>query len=466
MSQKQKTIASEISLSGVGLHTGKKVTMTFRPAEPDKGYIFVRKDIEGSPCVEADANLVCCTARGTTLEKNGIKVYTTEHVLAAVFGADIDNILIELDGPEPPIMDGSSRCFIEALSKAGIVEQDAERKVYEISEIITYSDPETGSEIIALPADEFSLQVMVDFGARVLNTQNASLDTMSHFTDQIASCRTFCFLHEIEDMIKAGLIKGGDLTNAIVYVDKKISDETLAHLKELFHREDITVNADGILDNISLLYPNEAARHKLLDLVGDLALIGRRIRGRIIATKPGHLANTQFAKKLARQISNEERNPVPRFDLTKEPLMDTAAIIKVLPHRPPFLLVDKILELTEEHVIGLKNVTMNEPFFVGHFPGAPVMPGVLQIEAMAQAGGILALNKLDDPENYLTFFMKIDNAKFKHQVHPGDTLIFHLSLKGPIRRGICHMEGRAYVNDRVVCEADLMALITRKEEEK
>ncbi len=440
--------------------------MTLKPAETDTGYVFVRTDLEGSPVVEADANLVCCTSRGTTLEKNGVKVFTTEHILAAVFGADLDNVIIELDGPEPPIMDGSSKCFIEAIEKAGVKEQEADRIYYELTDIVSYNDPETGSEIIALPSDGFSLQVMVDFGTHVLSTQNATLDKPADFKKEIAPCRTFCFLHEIEDLIKDGLIKGGDLTNAIVYVDKKISDDTLGRLKEIFHKENITVNSDGILDNISLLYPNEAARHKLLDVVGDLALIGRRIRGKIFATKPGHQANTQFAKKLSRIIHNEERNPVPKFDLNKEPLMDINDIIRVLPHRPPFLLVDKILELSDEYVVGLKNVTMNEPFFVGHFPGAPVMPGVLQIEAMAQCGGILALKGLKDPENYLTYFIKIESVKFKYQVHPGDTLIFSLKLVGPIRRGICHMEGRAYSNGRMVCEAELMALITRKDESK
>ena len=466
MSQKQKTLASQATLSGVGLHTGKKVSMTLKPAEPGTGFVFVRTDLEGSPAIAADANLVSCTARGTTLEKNGIKIHTTEHILAALWGADLDNVIIELDGPEPPIMDGSALLFTQAIARAGVVEQAAERPVYEVRDIISYSDPETGTELIVLPSEQFSMQVMVDFGTRVLATQNASIDESSDFASQIAPCRTFCFLHEIEGLIKEGLIKGGDLTNAIVYVDKAISEDTLARLKELFHREDITVNSDGILDNISLLYPNEAARHKLLDLVGDLSLVGRRIRGRIIATKPGHHANTQFAKKLAKIIHTEERNPTPKIDLNKDPLMDINDIIRVLPHRPPFLLVDKIMELSESHVVGLKNVTMNEPFFVGHFPGAPVMPGVLQIEAMAQCGGILALNAVKDPENYLTYFMKIDNAKFKYQVHPGDTLVFSLLLKAPIRRGICHMEGRAFVGDRLVCEADLMALITRKDDAK
>ncbi len=466
MSQKQKTLATQATLSGVGLHTGKKVTMTLLPAAPGTGFVFVRKDLEGSPTVEADANLVSQTSRGTVLEKKGVKVHTTEHILAALWGADLDNVTIELDGPEPPIMDGSARYFMEAIAQAGVAEQDAERAYYEIDDIIRYYDPETGSELIAMPSEHPAMQVMVDFGSRVLNTQNATWNEKTDFAAEIAPCRTFCFLDEIEGMIKAGLIKGGDLSNAIVYVDKKISDDTLAHLKELFHREDITVNADGVLDNLSLLYPNEAARHKLLDLVGDLALVGRRLRGRIIATKPGHAANTQFARKLAQTIHAQERNPMPKIDLNREPLMDINDIIRVLPHRPPFLLVDKILELSEEHVVGLKNVTMNEPFFVGHFPGAPVMPGVLQIEAMAQCGGILALNAVDDPENYLTYFMKIDNAKFKYQVHPGDTLIFSLKLKEPIRRGICHMEGRAFVGNRLVCEADLMALITRKDKAK
>lgn len=438
--------------------------MTFKPAPVDNGYTFVRADLEGRPVVEADANLVCSTSRGTTLEKRGVKVFTTEHTLAAVSGCDIDNIIIEMDGPEPPIMDGSSKYFIEALESAGIVEQEADRNVYVVKDVISYSDPATGSEITVIPADEFQVTTMVDFGTKVLGTQNAGIKNISEFKSEIGSCRTFCFLHELEQLINNGLIKGGDLTNAIVYVDKEISEETMNHLKRIFHRDKVTVKPNGVLDNLTLLYPNEAARHKLLDVMGDLALVGRRIQGKIIANKPGHYINTQFTKKLSKIIRTEERNQVPKFDLNQEPLMNINDIIKVLPHRPPFLLVDKVMELTDTHVVGIKNVTMNEPFFVGHFPGSPVMPGVLQIEAMAQCGGLLALQSVPDPENYITLFMKIENAKFKHQVVPGDTLIFNLKLITPIRRGICHMQGYAYANNKIVCEAELMALLKRKDE--
>ena len=464
MSQKQKTIAREIKISGVGLHTGRQVSLTFKPAPVDNGYTFVRTDLEGRPTVEADPNLVCSTSRGTTLEKRGVKVHTTEHTLAAAYGCDIDNLIIEMDAPEPPIMDGSAKYFIEALQEAGVVEQDAPRREYVIKDIITYSDPATGSEIIAMPADDFQITTMVDFGTKVLGTQNASIKDISQFREEIAPARTFCFLHELEQLLDNGLIKGGDLTNAIVYVDKEISETTMNHLKAVFNRDTVSVKPNGVLDNLTLHYPNEAARHKLLDVMGDIALVGRRIRGKIIANKPGHFTNTQFAKKLAKIIHAEERSMIPKFDIYQKPLMDINEIMNVLNHRPPFLLIDKILELSDTNVIGLKNVTMNEPFFVGHFPGAPVMPGVLQIEAMAQCGGILALRSVPDPENYLTFFMKIESAKFKTQVNPGDTLVFSLKLVAPIRRGICHMEGIIYANNKIVCEAELMAMLKRKDD--
>src|SRR5690554_5229972 len=458
---KQRTIAKDVSLTGVGLHTGKEVTLTFKPAPENHGYSFVRVDLEGRPEVEADANYVVNTQRGTNLEKRGVKIQTSEHVLAACVGCDLDNIIIELNASEPPIMDGSSKYFVEAIEKAGIVEQDAQQKFYTVKEVISYTDEETGSEILVMPADEYQVTTMVDFGTKVLGTQNATLKNVSEFKDEIANARTFSFLHELEALLHHGLIKGGDLNNAIVYVDKEISPETMEHLKVAFGKDRISVKPNGILDNLTLHYPNEAARHKLLDVIGDLALVGTRIKGKIIANKPGHFVNTQFAKKLSKIIKIEERNQVPTFDLTLPPLMDTVQIMDVLPHRPPFLLVDKILELSDKHVVGLKNVTMNEPFFAGHFPGAPVMPGVLQIEAMAQAGGILALSTVPDPENYLTYFMKIDNVKFKHPVLPGDTLIFKLDLLTPIRRGICHMQAYAYTNGKLTTEAELMAQIVK-----
>ena len=459
--EKQRTIEKEISLTGVGLHTGKEVTITFKPAPINYGYAFVRIDLEGHPVIEADASFVVNTQRGTNLEKLGVKIQTSEHVLAALVGMGVDNCLIELNASEPPIMDGSSKYFVEAIDKAGIVEQEGLREEYIVKEVISYLDEETGSEITIIPSDEYQVTTMVDFGTKVLGTQNASLTDISDFKNEIADARTFSFLHEIEMLLENGLIKGGDLNNAIVYVDKELSPKTMEKLREAFRKDKISVKPNGILDNLTLHYPNEAARHKLLDVIGDLALIGTRVRGKVIANKPGHFVNTQFAKKLAKIIKIERRNKIPQFDLTLPAVKDVNQIMEMLPHRPPFLLVDKILELSDSHVVGLKNVTMNEPFFEGHFPGAPVMPGVLIVEAMAQTGGILALSTVPDPENYLTFFIKINNVKFKQQVVPGDTLIFVLELLTPIRRGIVHMQGKAYANSKLVTEAELMAQIVK-----
>lgn len=460
---KQKTIKTEISLTGVGLHTGKEVKMTFKPAPINNGFTFVRVDLEGQPVIEADANYVVNTQRGTNLEKLGVKIQTSEHVLAAFVGCDVDNVIIELDASEPPIMDGSSKYFVQAIEKAGVIEQEAERKYYVVKEVISFTDETTGSEILVMPSDDYQVTAMVDFGTKVLGTQNATMKSIADFKSEIADSRTFSFLHELESLLEHGLIKGGDLNNAIVYVDKEISEATMENLKVAFGKDKISVKPNGILDNLTLHYPNEAARHKLLDVIGDLALIGIRIKGKVIANKPGHYVNTQFAKKMAKIIKIEQRNYVPVYDLHQEPLMDVNKIMAMLPHRPPFLLVDKIFELSDSHVVGLKNVTMNEPFFVGHFPDAPVMPGVLIVEAMAQTGGILVLSTVPDPENYLTFFMKIDNVKFKHKVLPGDTLIFKCNLITPIRRGICHMQANAYANGKLVAEAELMAQIARKQ---
>jgi len=461
MSKKQKTIKEKVSLSGVGIHTGKTVNMTIKTAPVNHGFAFSRIDLEGSPIIEAKVEYVVNTQRGTNLEKNGVQIQTSEHVLAAAVGLNIDNLLIELDSPEPPIMDGSSKYFVEALEKAGIEDQDAEIEEYVVKEIISYKDEITGSEIILMPSDKYEVTTMVDFGTKILGTQNATLDKISDFKEEIADARTFSFLHEIEMLLENDLIKGGDLNNAIVYVDKELSSGTMEKLKKAFKKENISVKPNGILDNLTLHWANEAARHKLLDVIGDLALVGVRIKGKIIANKPGHLINTQFAKKLAKIIKLEKRNKVPSYDLNLPPLLDIHQIMDILPHRPPFLLIDRILELSDTHVVGMKNVTMNENFFVGHFPGSPVMPGVLQVEAMAQCGGVLVLNTVPDPENYLTYFMKMDKVKFKQKVLPGDTIIFKCELITPIRRGICHMQAYAYANGRIVAEAELMAQISK-----
>ena len=463
MIEKQQTIAKPVLISGTGLHTGKDVTLTFKPAPINFGYKFKRVDIENSPLIDADVDYVMDTSRGTTLELNGIKVSTVEHVLAAIFGLGIDNILIELDCPETPILDGSSKPIVEVLLEAGIVEQNAEKEYYEIKSNITFTDPEKKVEMVIIPSKEFKLSVLIDYELKVLNTQFASLNKLEDFQSEIAPCRTFVFLHELEYLLSNNLIKGGDLSNAIVFVNRVMSKEELSRLANLFHKPSVEVLAEGILNNVDLYFNNEPARHKLLDVIGDLALIGKRIKGHVIVSRPGHSSNVEFAKLIKKQIKLDiaSKKDTPLFDVNKPPLFDINKIRELLPHRPPFLLVDKILEMTDTYVIGLKNVTMNEDFFVGHFPNEPVMPGVLQVEAMAQTGGIMALSSVPDPENYATYFMKIDNVRFRSKVVPGDTLIFRLDLLTPIRRGLCNMKGVAYVGTKVVMEAEMLAQIIK-----
>lgn len=457
----QHSIKHEVSISGIGLHTGQEVTLTFKPAPINHGISFKRIDLEGHPIIEADVKYVTETDRGTTLDKKGVKLQTIEHVLAACAGLKLDNLLIELNGEEPPILDGSSIQFMKALNKAKPLAQNAMRKYFVVREEICYEDSETGIKIQAFPADEFSVSVSIDYDSKVLGFQETELKSINEFEEDYANARTFCFLHELELLLKHGLIKGGDLSNAIVYVEDKVEENELNRLASIFKKDTIGVCKDGYLNNLSLRHDDEAARHKLLDVVGDLMLVGAPIKGRIIAHKPGHGPNTTFAK-IIKQVMKKQKNQPPVYDQNVPPVMDIHQIMDTLPHRPPFLLVDKILELGDSRVVGLKNVTMNEDFFNGHFPGAPVMPGVLQVEAMAQVGGILILNTVPDPENYLTYFMKIDKVKFKHKVLPGDTLIFEMELVSPIRRGICHMFGRAFVGNKIVMEGELMAQIAKK----
>jgi UDP-3-O-[3-hydroxymyristoyl] N-acetylglucosamine deacetylase/3-hydroxyacyl-[acyl-carrier-protein] dehydratase len=463
MNTKQRTIKSEFTLSGVGLHTGEAVNITFKPAPENHGFKFSRVDLPGKPVVDADVDNVTDTSRGTTITQNGASVSTVEHVLAALVGAEIDNVMMELDGPEIPIMDGSSIEFIEAIEKVGCLEQEADREYYTIPSNIHYTEPERRVEMVAMPLDDYRFTCMIDYNSPILGSQHAAITNLSEFKKEIASCRTFCFLHELEMLLEHNLIKGGDLNNAIVVVDKEVSREELDRLAKLFNKDDIDVAREGILNNIKLRHQNEPARHKLLDMIGDLALVGVPLKGHIMAARPGHAANVAFAKKIKAQIKKERsKKTTPKYNLNAEPVYDTTQIMNILPHRPPFLLVDKILELSKNHVVGVKNVTMNEPFFEGHFPGTPVMPGVLQIEAMAQTGGILVLNTVDDPENYLTYFLKIEQARFKEKVLPGDTLVFRCDLITPIRRGIAQMKCIGMVGDKVVVEAELMAQISKK----
>lgn len=454
----QHTLKKTVTLSGVGLHTGKQANITFNPAPPNFGYKFKRIDLPNQPILKADADHVTEVMRGTTLEYEGVKVSTIEHVLAALVGLQIDNVLIEIDSQEMPIMDGSSQPFVEALLTAGIEQQDVEKEYFTLLDNIYFYDEQKQVEMIAIPADNYQVTVMIDFNSPILGKQHATLNQLSQFKTDIAPARTFCFLHELELLLKHNLIQGGDLNNAIVVVDKPISQEELNRLATLFNKPNVEVRKEGYLNNLELRHPNEPARHKLLDVIGDLALIGTPLKARIIATKPGHETNVAFAKKIKEHIrKNKHLIGIPHYDPNKEPAFDINKIINALPHRYPFLLVDKIVEIEHNRVVGVKNVTYNEAYFQGHFPGHPIMPGVLIVEAMAQVGGVLLLNSVPDPENYVTYFLKIENARFRNPVTPGSTLIFKLNLVNPIRRGICQMQATAYIGNKIAAEATLTA---------
>ncbi len=462
MAEKQKTILKSVTLAGKGLHSGIDVRLTFHPAPENHGFVFKRSDLPGQPLIRALAENVTDTDRGTTLEENGGRVQTIEHILAACVGMEVDNVLIEMHGPEAPILDGSAAKYVEAIEKAGVIEQNANKEYFTPNEKVEYYDEKKGIHIIAYPDEALSMNVLIDYNSKILGNQYATLDDLKKFSKEIAPCRTFVFLHELEFLARNNLIKGGDLDNAIVIMDRQVEQSELDRLATLFKKPKIKVKPEGVLNNIDLHFPNEPARHKLLDLIGDLSLLGLPFKGKIIATKPGHHANTEFVRIL-QQVAKKQKlkKKIPKYNPNLPPVVDIIGIQNTLPHRPPFLLVDKIIYRDKKTVIGVKNVTMNEPFFVGHFPEEPVMPGVLQVEAMAQVGGLLVMNLVPDPENYLTYFLKIDKVKFKRKVVPGDTLIVKMDLLEPMRRGIALMYGEAYVGDKITAEGEMMAQIVK-----
>lgn len=457
---KQRTLKESFKVNGKGLHTGLMIEATFLPAPENHGYKFQRLDMEGQPVIDALAEYVTATTRGTVISKGDLRISTIEHALAALYAAGIDNCLIQLNAPELPILDGSAKVYCEKIIEAGIEEQNADKDFYVVKQKIEVRDDTSGSSIVVLPDDEFSIDTMVSFDSPVLTNQYASLDKLDDFSREIGASRTFVFVREVEPLVKGNLIKGGDLDNAIVIYDSPMQQEELDRLAELMGVPHKNVTEFGYINDFPLLADNEPARHKLLDVLGDIALIGRPMRGKVIATRPGHSINTTFAKKIRKEIKHQELQ-APIYNPSVEPLMDVNRIRELLPHRYPFLLVDKIIDKGDNYIVGVKNVTGNEPFFVGHFPQEPVMPGVLQVEAMAQTGGLLVLSTVDDPEKYSTYFMKIDNVKFRNKVVPGDTLIFHISFMTPLRRGCAIMKGYAFVGEKIVTECEFMAQIVK-----